>query len=524
MTTLANIIYRSNGLLNLLDSGVAKFIMAPTNQILDKMIATYGKPILATANFEDILRNHFASEFTKTKAEIRSVNGQPIYLDQQSMANRKPETGFVVEGVAILPINNILITSNQKLKLTMIRNAGPFEMMNASTFKAWVQVSGLKGRDLISLCVSNAKINDLCNSQDKAGQTIFDQLLWSEFGQRASSDENARQLYREQHMRPSYYVNSSSLAGVEATLTYNTDDADHRGSLTKIPGLYRQLMPIGQPRMISSFLVLDDYDDVALIKVPEINVLHRLEVDDKVQKISEADIDNNGDIWFATLSYDGVRVMWTINEDTYLLTKIKEDEDVIDIAGPREYLRIVDDQVVTHTGLIIGPVTDQLPKYDLPVNSSSSRRISVIYYPGPDQIGHFMLAHVPGDVEHVRYLINGATFLPADVSINRSAYATLSYGRDINFVLATDGLLYYRIIDAVTGAWPWRNTGVANIVDFAVFNFIGSILVGIVDGAGCYYHFQIGGEDGAIKVMCIGGLVGIESHGEISVFKIQSAN
>jgi len=334
LVLLSRIIYRTNELVRLLDSGSVKFMMAPTDQVLTKLVETYGKQIINTANFIEILKNHLATEFSKTKREIRSINGQPIYLDRQAMANRKPGVAFMVGGVAIVPINNILITASQRQLLTVNRSAGPFDMINGSIFRAWVQTSGIEGQDLLALCVSNPKINELCNSADASGRTIFHDMLKARFGIQYNGNQNARDRYFRMLKPTSFYVEKPT--GILRGLATE---------MIRIGTDYKWIVPIlnltSFTSRVKSYLVADRQDHLFRITEPNHNI-YDVGIAKPVRKISYHSVSDNGFRALVLFTDQTMRVYYVGLDPTWNQKSNEFDMNVYhDVVDVSEYFYLV---------------------------------------------------------------------------------------------------------------------------------------------------------------------------------------
>ena len=535
LTKLARIIYRSNGLLNTINNNQIEFIMAPTNEILDKMVATFGIEIVATANFEDIIRNHFATEFTTAKLEVRSINGQPIQLDRQSLANRKPGRGFKVGAIAILPINNILITGQQKALLTMTRDAGAFEKLNRSTFGAFIQTSQLKGKDLLSLCVSNAKINELCNAVDRNGKTIFDQLLLKEFGRQVAAGESAREIYRFHHSRPSYYLpvylfRYLDAAPKEVLMRYKV--VQDGKEFIKLPWKMKQIVPALEMDYISGFFLLDYDGAVFFIDLDDANLENpiRLAIPGRVDRIRyRGHVENDRELYFSTHDQDtGITKYWTFIEAYKELQPGQEAANVVDQTFTQN-ITIFDGQYLINSRAVIAAVADgvRVPHFDIMDDRDTA---SVVYYPGGDVVAHLILAFTrllpDGNREYHRIMLDPATFLPAGVKIAKSALTLLGHPNYAMIILGTDGIIRVMKLtirrNGTIEFGEWLPIELAGIIDFTAYYMLGAVIEMVTNG-GCVHTFKFedGKMTGALKrLFCINGLLSIDAVDRVRFYKV----
>jgi hypothetical protein len=79
----------------------------------------------------------------------------------------------------------------------LMRNADVKHWLNLpqDLFFELITKQEIKGKDLISLCLTNPKLNAKCNKPNSVGQTIFARLLREDFDIRVQKGQDARQLY-----------------------------------------------------------------------------------------------------------------------------------------------------------------------------------------------------------------------------------------------------------------------------------------------------------------------------------------
>jgi alpha-tubulin suppressor-like RCC1 family protein len=99
----------------------------------------------------------------------------------------------------IVEIEGFPLSEDQRLVLEQMQSIRLWvNLPNDVFFDLIIKQQGIKGKDLISLCLANPKLNAKCNHVRPGGETIFTRLLQQDFGLKIHLLE-ARQKYLEQY-------------------------------------------------------------------------------------------------------------------------------------------------------------------------------------------------------------------------------------------------------------------------------------------------------------------------------------
>lgn len=234
----AKILRLSKRLRDLIDQDQVKLIFALSDLGVANLLKTVNKngaELLASPDGRDILENHFALAFSLSLPTTPTINGRLISLDRTSLARLQPAGSLKAGKLPIVIINNPIIEPDQLAKAQVIRDSGIIGRLGKQPYAYMIQAGGIKGRDLIALCLSNTAADAYCDERDNKGETIFHRLLRSEFGADVPASENARQLYIDYHSGHEFYIRANHIE-LEARSYQNLKPITNKNELLKIPG------------------------------------------------------------------------------------------------------------------------------------------------------------------------------------------------------------------------------------------------------------------------------------------------
>ena len=144
----------------------------------------------------DILANHISTSPTqKTYPMFTAINGTKYGSSANDIAALGIVAKTVIDRVPILVISQIIIQGNQVQTAKAQRDPGVFGRLNYQNFINLVNLGQLEGEDLISFCLTNKEVNDMCDKVDSNGETIFHKLIRSKFKEEVPPGESAREYY-----------------------------------------------------------------------------------------------------------------------------------------------------------------------------------------------------------------------------------------------------------------------------------------------------------------------------------------
>jgi len=196
-TNMAIIIHNNNSLLKLLDLAVIMFI--PSDFALDKITQKSGKTlneIRNTKEFIDLISNNFSIlPLQDIYPAYTSVTGVTIGNNIHDLNSLDVIANITINNVKIYITNKSITTPKQLEKLAIIRQPGVMGLLDYQNFFNIVNIGQLKGKDLISFCLSDNTLNDMCNREDVIGENIFDKLIKRDFNIPIPQGKTAREYY-----------------------------------------------------------------------------------------------------------------------------------------------------------------------------------------------------------------------------------------------------------------------------------------------------------------------------------------
>ena len=197
-TSMAIIIHNSMALTKLLNSSIIMFI--PSDFALDKIIAKSGQTlneIRHTKEFIDLISNNFSTfPLQDVSPAYTAVTGVTIGNNTQDLNGLNIIANTIIGDARIFITNNTITTQKQLERLATKRDPGVLALLDYQNFSNLVNISNLKGKDLISFCLSNASINDMCNKEDSNGENIFHKVLRRDFkSEEIPKGKTAREYY-----------------------------------------------------------------------------------------------------------------------------------------------------------------------------------------------------------------------------------------------------------------------------------------------------------------------------------------
>lgn len=255
-TLFAKILGVSRRPRELLDQGRIKLIFALSNEGVESLLKASGKTgsqFLASADGRRIIENHFLTDFSTTVVVIPSITGKLIPVDRASMNTFKPVKAFSVLDVKIVIINNPIFEAGEFAKAQWKREPGIIGQLGVNPYVQMIEIGGIKGKDLISLCLSSSAANEYCDEVDNKGETIFHRLLRRDFNYTIKSGEKAREIYEQLVSGHRFYVRrpTSFVGGLGPNVALNggfggdggVEPPLYRRDLTLIPGgTYKQVI------------------------------------------------------------------------------------------------------------------------------------------------------------------------------------------------------------------------------------------------------------------------------------------
>ena len=178
-------------------------ILAPTDQALMRLEAASAKTMAALSKLApgvEIIMNHISILPTKKSYPMfTAMNGTKYgssVNDISALGVRKTAT---IDGVTVLVIDQVIIQGDQIDRTRVNRNPGALGMLNYQNFINLVNLGQLEGKDLVSFCLSNPDINDMCNKIDENGENIFHKLIRERHEIDLDPGVDAREYYIKIH-------------------------------------------------------------------------------------------------------------------------------------------------------------------------------------------------------------------------------------------------------------------------------------------------------------------------------------
>jgi hypothetical protein len=194
-TAFSKLIYNIPKLFGALSDPKLSIIVAPNDAALQRLSVATGKPlteIQKDAYAIDILANHVSIVPTqKTFPMITSINQNTYGSSEQDIQALKVSAFTRISQVSVLVIGEIIIYPNQVEKASLKRDLGVLKPLQQNdTLFVLIQKGDIKGKDLISLCVSDPELNKLCNAK-----LDFNYLLKRDYSSTAPPGTNPRDYY-----------------------------------------------------------------------------------------------------------------------------------------------------------------------------------------------------------------------------------------------------------------------------------------------------------------------------------------
>jgi len=209
-TAFARLLRLSNDISSTLTDSNILFGIVPSDNAIRSLLTRFERPandLVRIPAFRQLVLNHFSTTMDFKVPTINMLSGYQLDLDRASLDKRKIMGKLAIDGRYFLLIDTIIGTAEQVQSLFVKRDAGIFGNLDARTFNLLVQQGNLKGMDLIGLCLTNEKLNSLCNQRDQNGETIFHRLLKTDFNIEVTKEADARATYITRNERkPTFFV------------------------------------------------------------------------------------------------------------------------------------------------------------------------------------------------------------------------------------------------------------------------------------------------------------------------------
>lgn len=173
-------------------------IVAPSDAALQRLTTKTGKSLAELqrdAYGIDIFANHLS--VTSTKKEwpmFTAINKQNYGSTEQDILALDVKATTMINRVVIIVIDRLILHGEQLAKASMAAripgNLAPLQ--NNAMLMVLIQTGQLKGKDLISLCVSHPEVNQLCDAK-----IDFNLLLKRDFNAIAPAGVKPRDYYVE---------------------------------------------------------------------------------------------------------------------------------------------------------------------------------------------------------------------------------------------------------------------------------------------------------------------------------------
>ena len=176
-------------------------ILAPTDEALKRLEQATGKSIkeLSTSIAGvNILANHVSVLPTQQVYPMfQALSGTKYGSNINDFAALGVIAKPIIGGVKVLIISQIIVHGNQ-VQLAQAKagkNSGVFGLVKYQNFLQLVELGQLEGKDLVSFCLSNPDINNMCNKVDSDGMNIFEKLIKNKYGKTVPPGMSAREYY-----------------------------------------------------------------------------------------------------------------------------------------------------------------------------------------------------------------------------------------------------------------------------------------------------------------------------------------
>jgi hypothetical protein len=194
-TTFSRLLYNIPKLHKALKDPQLSIILAPNDSALQRLSAATGKSLAELQQDIygiDILANHISTKPTqKTIAMVISINGNTYGASERDIQGLKVSAFTKIGSTAVLVIGEIIIYPNQVEKASLNRDLGVLKPLQQNDMMfILIQKGDIKGKDLISLCVSDPEVNKLCNAK-----LDFKYLLKRDYNATAPQGVNPREHY-----------------------------------------------------------------------------------------------------------------------------------------------------------------------------------------------------------------------------------------------------------------------------------------------------------------------------------------
>ncbi len=200
------------GVISMIDNGSIQTIFAPSDAKLSQILQ-YVK--LTESQFgtspegQMVMANHCSKDDSSIGNSVASLTGNTIPLTQEYLLGIGASAVAIIDKIKVILIREIIITQEQINRLQSIvaiasrapitTNPGVLGKLDRNNLSNLNQLGNVRGKDLIALCLSHPQMNQLCNSQDSFGRTMFHRLLKSEFGETFPGFQNVRDRYIRRH-------------------------------------------------------------------------------------------------------------------------------------------------------------------------------------------------------------------------------------------------------------------------------------------------------------------------------------
>lgn len=192
----------------MIDNESIQTIFAPSDTKLTQLLQ-YSKltesQFASSPEGQIIIANHCSKDDSSTGSSVGSLTGNRIPVTQEYLLGIGASAVATIDKITIIFIREIIITQEQINRLQssvaiasrapITTNPGVLGKLDRNNLSNLNQLGNVRGKDLISLCLSHPQMNQLCNSQDSFGRTMFHRLLKSEFGETFPGFQNARDRY-----------------------------------------------------------------------------------------------------------------------------------------------------------------------------------------------------------------------------------------------------------------------------------------------------------------------------------------
>lgn len=196
LNLFADLLHFDNFAKNSLSTGKVKIMVALTDDAVRELVP-FGKTmsdVMSTESGRDIIRSHLMVNYDFITKVATALNGRQI--DTNTIVKAEiPSFDIGDKDIRVVVAAKAIIDTKQIEDVTTDRSVGLGGLLGYDNFLRLIESGNLKGKDLISLCLSSSDTNEFCNARDSEGKTIFDRLIYREYGYKNIGERNARDFY-----------------------------------------------------------------------------------------------------------------------------------------------------------------------------------------------------------------------------------------------------------------------------------------------------------------------------------------